>query len=330
MTFNINELRSISKSSLSAIVAKDEKATNSNRFKDDRFWTPTRDAAGNGRALIRFLPALKQGELPWVEVWSYGIKGPGGWYIENSRRTINQPDPMAEYISSQWNEAKTEADKARLRAMGLSKARHTYIANILVINDPEHPENNGQVRLYRFGQKIYEMITDKAKPDPFDPSNGGVNVTDWDTGCNFKLIVYTKDRFPTYDKSTFNSQSSVGDDKTIVNIADRMYDLNEFIDPKQFKDYDTLKAQVNRVFGLAQPAPQKDTGVRTDGFESPVHQAPRVAPVAASTATSAISPTPSPVLEPVAPAPSTTGTDSKGGAPWESDDLNFDDLMKDL
>ncbi len=54
---------------------------------DDRFWQPEVDAAGNGYAVIRFLdtPAV-DGEdgLPWVQIWSHGFQGPGGWYIENS------------------------------------------------------------------------------------------------------------------------------------------------------------------------------------------------------------------------------------------------------
>lgn len=313
MTFNISQLKSISASTLSTIAAKEN---NNNRFVDERFWTPQRDSAGNARALIRILPSIRQGELPWAEQWSYAIHGPRGWYIETSRRTINQPDPMAEYISEQWNKAVTDADKQSLRSKGLTKARHTYIANILVVNDPEHPENNGTVRLWRFGQKIYDMITDMAKPDPFDETKGGINVTDWDTGCNFKLIVYTQDKFPRYDKSGFAAPSPIGTDDEIVKIADKMHDLGEFTDPEKIKSYETLRARVETVFGSEKPHLENE-------FESAPRQ---VIPTAAA-----------PVIETAAPVTATAQTTIKPvvdakpqSAPWEDDEIDFDALMKDL
>lgn len=326
MTFDISKLKSISNNTLNVIAAKENARTS---YVDDRFWTPTRDAAGNARAIIRILPSIRAGELPWAEQWSYAIHGPNGWYIETSRRTINQPDPCAEYIAEKWRNAHTEADKAALRSAGLTKARHTYIANILVVNDPDHPENNGQVKLWRFGQKIYDMITDKAKPDPFDETKGGVNVTDWDTGCNFKLLVYTKDnRFPTYEKSAFDAPSPIGDDATIVKIADKMYDLGEFTDPNKIKSYEVLKERVNRVFNVV---------ITDEGFES----APRAtvataagfgaataAPAITETAQSTITPPPQ-VVPPVV-APVTPATTNAQSAPWEDDDINFDELLKDI
>lgn len=315
MTFDISKLKSISNNTLNVIAAKESAKTS---YVDTRFWTPTRDAAGNARAIIRILPSIRQGELPWAEQWSYAIHGPKGWYIETSRRTINQPDPMAEYIAEKWRNAHTEADKAALRSAGLTKARHTYIANILVVNDPDHPENNGQVKLWRFGQKIYDMITDMAKPDPFDETKGGVNVTDWDSGCNFKMIIYTVDKFIRYDKCTFDQPSPVGSDADIVAIADKMYDLGEFTDPSKIKSYDDLKERVNRVFGVPN---------MTEQFES----APRPAPNApfAETAQSMVAPAAAVVPPVVAPAVTPTTTTAQS-APWEADDINFDELLKDI
>ena len=50
--------------------------------KDDtRFWQPEVDKAGNGMAVIRFLPApAADGDdaLPWVRVFNHGFQGPGG------------------------------------------------------------------------------------------------------------------------------------------------------------------------------------------------------------------------------------------------------------
>ena len=59
------------------------------RETDDRLWQPEVDKAGNGYAVIRFLPAAKGEDLPWVRIWSHGFQGPGGWYLKELRTSIS-------------------------------------------------------------------------------------------------------------------------------------------------------------------------------------------------------------------------------------------------
>ena len=84
-----------------AIEATTSPATSEAGSKEDtRLWQPTVDKAGNGMAVIRFLPApAVDGDdaLPWVLRFDHGFQGPGGWYIENSLTTIGQKDPVSEY-----------------------------------------------------------------------------------------------------------------------------------------------------------------------------------------------------------------------------------------
>jgi hypothetical protein len=72
-----------------AIEASTQSAENS---KDDtRFWQPSVDKAGNGMAIIRFLPAPAidgDDALPWVRVFHHGFQGPGGWLIDNCLTTV--------------------------------------------------------------------------------------------------------------------------------------------------------------------------------------------------------------------------------------------------
>ena len=52
-------------------VQKDESpATEKKSYVDERLWKPNVDKAGNGYAVIRFLPAPKGEELSWVRVWN--------------------------------------------------------------------------------------------------------------------------------------------------------------------------------------------------------------------------------------------------------------------
>ena len=55
---------------------------------DERMWKLTTDKAGNGFAIIRFLPATDGEDMPFVKMYSHAFQGPGGWYIENSLTTL--------------------------------------------------------------------------------------------------------------------------------------------------------------------------------------------------------------------------------------------------
>ena len=85
--------------------------------KSDNFWRPEVDKAGNGMAVIRFLPAPPQdGDdgLPWVKVFSHGFQGPGGWLIDNCLTTKNQQCPVCEHNNKLWNSG-VEANKEIVR-----------------------------------------------------------------------------------------------------------------------------------------------------------------------------------------------------------------------
>ena len=82
--------------SLEKLTAQLEKI-NSKSYADPnegKYWKPTRDSAGNGFAIIRFLPAPEGEDIPFVQIWDHGFQGPGGWYIENSLTTLGKPDPV--------------------------------------------------------------------------------------------------------------------------------------------------------------------------------------------------------------------------------------------
>jgi hypothetical protein len=224
--------------------------------KDDtRFWQPEVDKAGNGMAIIRFLPApAADGDdaLPWVRVFNHGFQGPGGWYIENSLTTLNQKDPVSEYNSILWNSG-IEANKEIARKQ---KRRLTYISNILVVSDPKNPENEGQIRLYKFGKKIFDKISEAMNPEFADETP--LNPFDFWEGANFKIKIRQVEGYRNYDKSEFDSITPVdGDDEKLEAIWKKEYSLKEFLEPKQFKSYDTLKAKLDKVLGLDGVAPVK-------------------------------------------------------------------------
>ena len=215
-------------------------------YADDRIWKPTVDKAGNGYAVIRFLPAAEGVDLPWVRYWDHGFKGPTGlWYIENSLTSIGQPDPVGELNSRLWNSG-IEADKETARTQ---KRRLHYVTNILVLQDPSAPQNEGKVFLYKFGKKIFDKIMDSMQPDFADETP--VNPFDFWEGADFKLKIRQVEGYRNYDKSEFSGPSSLydEDESRLEGVYNQLHDLSEFTDPKNYKTYDELKAKLARVLG---------------------------------------------------------------------------------
>jgi hypothetical protein len=235
--------------------------------KDERFWQPEVDKAGNGYAVIRFLDApFVDGEdaMPWVQIFNHGFQGPGGWLIENCLTSINKPCPVCEHNSSLWNSG-IESNKDIVRKQ---KRKLSYVANILVVKDSANPSNDGKVFLYKFGKKIFDKIQAMLEPEFEDES--AVNPFNFWEGANFKLKIRMVEGYRNYDKSEFDSPSPVSDDDSeIERVWKEAYSLVEFLNPKEFMPYDELKAKLNRVLSLA-GATKARTVEEDSGDDEPV------------------------------------------------------------
>jgi len=234
-----------SKSSISSLTSKLEEMNSKESYKDDRFWRPELDKSSNGYAVIRFLPAVEGEDLPWAKYYSHGFQGPGGWYIENSRTTLGEKDPVSELNSKFWNSG-VESDKDIARSR---KRRTNYVSNILIVSDPANPQNEGKVFLYRYGQKIFTKIQEAMQPEFEDED--AINPFDFWGGADFKLKIRRVSGFLNYDKSEFASANELyaGDDEKLEDLWKKQYALSEFVDPNSFKSYDDLKNRLHEVIG---------------------------------------------------------------------------------
>ena len=224
--------------------------TKTDNRNDERFWQPTRDKAGNGYAVIRFLPGDAEAPTPWVRYWDHFFKGPTGqWYVEKSLTSIGQADPLSESNSKLWNEDGSEEAKRIVRER---KRNLRYIANVLIISDPSNPENEGQVKMYRFGKKIFDKIMDSMQPQ--FPDEAPVNPFDMWNGADFTVKIRKVEGYPNYDASAFKSPSAMaGSDEDLEAIYNKQHDMNEWTDPKNFKTYDELKSRLAMVLGESAP-----------------------------------------------------------------------------
>ena len=273
-------------------------STKEKSYGNDGEWKPTVDKAGNGYAVIRFLPAPAGEDLPWVRYWDHGFKGPTGrWYIENSLTSIGQKDPVSDMNSYLWNTGRDEdKDIARQR-----KRRLHYVSNILVVTDSGNPENEGKVFLYKYGKKIFDKIMDVMQPQFADETP--VNPFDFWGGANFKLKIRQVEGYRNYDKSEFDASAPLldGDDAKLEEVYNQLKSLTEFVDPNNFKSYAELQRKLFEVLG-EDGVPGVSTEVATELNETkePVVDAPA----------------------PVEPAPTATQPEA-GGSNEDDDALSY-------
>ena len=211
---------------------------------DERFWKPEMDKTGVGSAVIRFLPAPDNEDLPWVKLYSHAFQGPGGWYIENSLTTLGQKDPISEHNRELWNTG-TEANKEIVRKQ---KRKLSYYSNIYVVKDPAHPENEGKVFLFKFGKKIFDKILNAMQPEFEDEEP--INPFDFWGGANFRLKIRKVEGYWNYDKSEFDSASALmDDDDALEALWKKEYSLSAIVAADQFKSYEDLEKRLKMVLG---------------------------------------------------------------------------------
>ena len=236
------------KKSLEALTAELSKLSG-NQFdnsKDDRLWYPNVDKAGNGYAVIRFLPAPGEEDVPFIRSFNHGFKGPtGSWLIENCPTTIGHKCPVCEQNTELWNSG-IESDK---KIASERKRKLSFISNVYVITDQQNPENEGKVFLFKYGKKLFDKLNEAMNPQFADED--AVNPFDLWAGANFKLKIRNVDGYRNYDKSEFAKAGPLSNDESIWQKA---HSLQDFIAPSVFKSYDELKGKLVKVLGVGTAA----------------------------------------------------------------------------
>lgn len=274
---SLAELKKKSSNNLTKLVEAAKKETSKGYSNDDnRFWTIKRDKNGNGSAVIRFLPipevdSDKSEAVSWVKKWSYGFKSEvtGNWYIEDSRTTINQPDPV--YKLNKMLYARGDEEQAKKQKRTLS-----YYSNIYVVRDPANPENEGKVFLFRYGKKLFEKISAFLSPDESLGEQPEDVFSFWE-GRDFKLKVKSNEQgYPNYDTSEFGAVSVIHNrdgveltDEEIDEIYKKEYSLLEIIDPSKFKSYEDLEKRLKYVLGEIEDLDSDESSEKTETKKEP-------------------------------------------------------------
>jgi len=232
---------------------------------NDRPYTPEKGKDGNAYALVRFLWD-DNNDVPYVTKYqhSWEEKKPGAekgrWFIEDCPSTLKEKCPVCEANSEEYEKG---IENYRRVAQKRKRSQNWY-ANILILKDPKHPENEGTVQLFRFGKKIKEKIDEAIKPqviEGMDPPEA-FDPFDLDTGANFHLLYKTIEGQNNVDGCKFDKISSILEDrKEREEVLSKCKPLAKLVDKSNFKSYDELKKKFEEITGknkvVPKPTPQQ-------------------------------------------------------------------------
>jgi len=257
------------------VAANSEEAVSYEADPDD--WYPSVDKAGNGVAIIRFLPGKRDEKLNFVQWLSYSFKHQptGRWYIENSLKKSKfdaTPDPVSQYNKKLYNSS-TDKDHPNRKQASNQKLKYNFRANIYIVSDPLHPENNGTIKKFKFGKFFFNKIDAALNPaDLGEETEPKMNPFNIFKGSNLKIIIKTEqkagfDSQRNYEASKWLTPGPFADEDVMEKVYNEIQDnpkwsLKTYISEDKFKEFDVLKKRLDNVIGFdtATGKPLEDSG----------------------------------------------------------------------
>lgn len=305
MDFEQLKSNSRNKQSMAELTAKMGKFKKKS-WVDENQWKPERDQAGNGTAIIRFLPSSKGEESPFVEIYTHSFKKNGQYYIQNCPTTNGDKCPVCEANTERWNAGDEQTARDRKRTQN-------FWANIYIVKDAQNPSREGKVFKYRFGKKIMQKIQKAIDGDP-SINLEGVPVVDFWEGADFilrsKTVKSGDATFISYDDSSFNAPSALlgGNDEALKEVWESQHSMSAIVDPKEFLSYEELEAKFKKTLREVATEAESETvmgDASLNEFRSSVQT-----PAAASAAT-----TDAPPFDPTGGESVTESSDDSGEDP---------------
>lgn len=239
-------------------------------YDDPRFWSCARNDAGIGSAVIRFLPptdddieyfvnelGMDENSVPfYAKQHQHGFKGENGkWFINNCPTSVVMGEcPVcnanSELVESWGGWDAVDDNHSEKKLVRNRKRKETYYANVLIIEDKANPENEGKVKLFRYGAAIQKQIMGMLIPEFEDEES--IDVSDYWDGCDFRLKIVKKNGYTNYDKSSWSEPHAIADtDDEIEEILNRQHNVTEFIAKDKYKSFEDLEKEFARVTGSA-------------------------------------------------------------------------------
>lgn len=209
---------------------------------------------------VRLLPDGKSPADTFFHYYNMGWNSfATGQYVQAlSPQTFGERCPINE---ERFRLSRTGSDEEKEKASALRRTEK-WLVNVYVVDDPTNPENNGKVKMLRYGKQIQKIITEAIEGE--DAAEFGARIFDLsDEGVSFKVKCEQQGDYPTYVSSRFTSAGKLNFTEEQQNeIYGQTHTLKETF---PIKSTDELTEMLNEHFHckadepVATPATPGDT-----------------------------------------------------------------------
>jgi len=182
---------------------------------------------------VRLIPNVEDPSKTFFHYYTTGWESfSTGRYISNiSPNTWNEKDPILDArnaLSKHGTDEEKEKSKKILRT-------ERWLANVYVVNDPTNPDNNGKVKLVRYGKQIHKIVMDAIEGD--DSDDFGAKIFDLsEDGCNLKIKCERQGDYPTYVSSRFAAPSKLTGVDDVDELYGKAHDLESVFPARSFEE----------------------------------------------------------------------------------------------
>jgi hypothetical protein len=206
---------------------------------------------------VRLLPNIKDPAKTFFHSYSYGWNSfSNGQFISVvSPATWDQRDPIAE---ERYRILRTGTEEEKKKAVALTR-RENWMVNIYVVSDPVNPDNNGQIKVLRFGRQLHKIIMDAINGE--DSEEFGPRIFDLSPkGCSFRIKVERQGEYPTYVSSKFVSPREIEglEPDEYKKIYESIHDLETYVTSRSLEE---IKEIMDVHYHCKADEPENDTPV---------------------------------------------------------------------
>jgi len=243
---------------------------------------------------VRLLPYAKDASKTFFHYYNHGWNSYAtGQYVQTlSPQTFGERDPISE---ERFRVLRTGSEEEKKKMQAIRRLEK-WLVNIYVVDDPANPDNNGKVKILRYGKQLQKIITEAIEGE--DAEEFGPRIFDLGSdGASLKIKVEDQGGFPTYVSSRFTTAGKLNlSEEDQKGLYEKVFKLDEVF---TLKSSDDLKAMLNEHYYCKTGDEVEETNTQS---------------------------TTNVVSEPVAAEPVAAGASAES----TTTDEDIDDLLKDL
>jgi len=184
--------------------------------------------------IVRLLPNVENFEKTFLHYYSHVWKSNKDSSMVNvfCPNSYGERCPVDEYRSKVWKSG-SEEEKESIKPL---KRNENWLVNVFVIKDPTNPENQGKIKILRYGKQLDKIIMNAIQGD--ESEEFGPRIFDLsENGCNLKIKVESNEGgYATYVASRFQSPTEISDLENPDSIYESIKNLEDIFKQQSYED----------------------------------------------------------------------------------------------